>query len=108
MIVPAATAPGNPGENTLLPDADREIENLGLKPKEIALDGGFGHLKSDAQVAGIEPERVFVSGRREPGTPRTKWGSLSQAGFDGDLGTRTFRPGERRASADASTEEVPR
>lgn len=75
MIVPAATAPGNPGENTLLPDADREIENLGLKPKEIALDGGFGHLKSDAQVAGIEPERVFVSGRREPGTPRTKWGS---------------------------------
>ena len=32
---------------------------------------------------------------------------LSQAGFDGDLDTRTIRPGERRASADEPTEEVP-
>ena len=49
-----------------------EIEGLGLRPKEVALDGGFGHLKSDRQLAGLEPERVFVSGRRGPGSRRTK------------------------------------
>ena len=70
--MPAATAPGNPGENTLLPATVAEIEALGLGPKEIALDGGFGQLKSDQQLAGLEPQRVFVSGRRESGSRRTK------------------------------------
>ena len=72
LITPAASAPGNPGENTLLPDTVAQIEALGLAPKEFALDGGFGHLKSDSQLAAIEPERVFVSGRREPSSPRSK------------------------------------
>jgi IS5 family transposase len=72
LITPAATAPGNPGENTLLPETAAEIEALGLSPAEIALDGGFGHLKSDQQLAPIEPRRVFVSGRREPGSPHSK------------------------------------
>jgi IS5 family transposase len=72
LIVPAATAPGNPGENTLLPETVAEIEALGLRPRELALDGGFGHLKSDQQLASLEPERVFVSGRRESGSGRTK------------------------------------
>ncbi|MGH3993299.1 MAG: hypothetical protein ACRDSN_12670, partial [Pseudonocardiaceae bacterium] len=72
LIVPAASALGNPGENTLLPETVAEIEGLGLRPKEVALDGGFGHLKSDRQLACLEPERVFVSGRRESGSRRTK------------------------------------
>lgn len=72
LVLPAATAPGNPGENTLLPETATAIKKLGLKPKEIALDGGFGHLRSDEQLASLEPERVFVSGRREHGSPRTK------------------------------------
>ena len=72
LIVPAATAPGNPDENTLLPETVAEIEALGLRPRELALDGGFGHLKSDQQLASLEPERVFVSGRRESGSGRTK------------------------------------
>lgn len=72
LITPAPTAPGNPGENTLLAQTVAEIEALGLSPTEIALDGGFGHLKSDEQLAPIEPGRVFVSGRREPGSARTK------------------------------------
>ena len=72
LIVPAATAPGNPGENTLLPETVAEIEALGLRPKEIALDGGFGHLKSDQQLAALKPQRIFVAGRRESGSGRTK------------------------------------
>jgi len=72
LIVPAASAPGNPGENTLLPQTVAELERLGLSPREIALDGGFGHHRSDEQLASIKPQRVSVSGRREPGSARTK------------------------------------
>jgi IS5 family transposase len=72
LILPAATAPGNPGENTLLPDTVAEMRRLGLGPREVALDGGFGHLKSEEQLAPIEPGRVFVSGRREPASAKTR------------------------------------
>jgi transposase, IS5 family len=72
FVLPAASAPGNPGENTLLPDTVSELQALELRPKEVALDGGFGHRRSEEQLAGIEPERVFVSGRSEPGSKRTK------------------------------------
>lgn len=72
LIVPASSAPGNPGENTLLPGTVKEIEALGLKPREVALDGGFGHRKSEEQLAPIEPERVFVSGRQEPASAKAK------------------------------------
>jgi hypothetical protein len=41
LILPAATAPGNPQENVLLPDTVAELERLGLSPREVALDGGF-------------------------------------------------------------------
>lgn len=72
FVLPPASAPGNPGENTLLPDTVAELTELGLAPKEVALDGGFGHHRSAEQLAPIEPERVFVSGRQEPGSKRTK------------------------------------
>lgn len=72
LIVPASSAPGNPGENTLLPGTVKEIEALGLRPREIALDGGFGHLKSAQQLEPIEPARVFVSGRQEPASAKAK------------------------------------
>jgi IS5 family transposase len=72
LIVPAASAPGNPGENTLLPDTVTELDRLGLRPSEIALDGGFGHQISSDQLAELEPDRVFVSGRQEPGSKRTR------------------------------------
>src|SRR5207244_8507561 len=41
LILPAASAPGNPGENTLLPDTVAELARLQISPREIALDGGF-------------------------------------------------------------------
>jgi transposase, IS5 family len=72
LVLPAATAPGSPGENTLLPTTVAELERLGLRPREVALDGGFGHLKSEQQLAPIETGRVFVSGRQEPGSNRTR------------------------------------
>jgi hypothetical protein len=62
LILPAA-APGNPGENTLLPDTVAELKALGLRPGEVALDGGFGDQRSAQQLADVQPERLFVAGR---------------------------------------------
>jgi transposase, IS5 family len=72
LVLPTATAPGSPGENTLLPDTVQELERNGLRPREVALDGGFGHLRSEQQLATIGPERVFVAGRQEGGSKRTR------------------------------------
>jgi transposase, IS5 family len=72
LVLPAATAPGSPGENTLLPTTVAELERLGLRPREVALDGGFGHHKSEQQLAPLSPDRVFVTGRQEPGSTRTR------------------------------------
>jgi hypothetical protein len=41
-VLPAATAPGNPGENRLLVQTVAELDRLGLAPGKVALDGGFG------------------------------------------------------------------
>ena len=72
FVLPAASGAGNLGENTLLPETVTELQGLGLRPREVVLDGGFGHLRSEEQLAPIEPDRVFVSGRQEPGSTRTK------------------------------------
>ncbi len=40
LIVPAASAIENPGEDTLLPDTLAELRRLGITVREVALDGG--------------------------------------------------------------------
>ena len=40
-VLPAASASGNPGENRLLPQTAAELVRLGLRPREVALDGGW-------------------------------------------------------------------
>jgi IS5 family transposase len=72
FVLPPASGAGNLGENELLPQTAAELKGLGLAPREVALDGGFGHRRSEEQLAAIEPQRVFVSGRQEPGSKRTK------------------------------------
>ncbi len=72
FILPASSGAGNPGENTLLPATAAELQGLGLRPREVVLDGGFGHRRSTEQLAEVAADRVFVSGRQEPGSARTK------------------------------------
>lgn len=72
LVLPPASAPGNPAENTLLPDTVAELKALGMRPKEVALDGGFAHRRSTEQLSELGPERIFISGRSEPGSKRTK------------------------------------
>ena len=72
FILPAATILGNPHENTLLPTTTSELTRLGLRPREVALDGGFQTRATDEALEGLEPERVFIAGRQQPGSRRTQ------------------------------------
>jgi transposase, IS5 family len=72
LILPAATAPGNPTENALLPDTVEELRRLGISPREVALDGGFQPGPTNSALSELQPERLFISGRQEPGSKRTR------------------------------------
>jgi transposase, IS5 family len=72
FILPAATILGNPQENTLLPITTGELTRLGLRPREVALDGGFQTRATDEALEGLTPERVFIAGRQQPGSRRTQ------------------------------------
>ena len=72
LILPAASLPGNPGENTLLPQTISELKQLGLSPREVALDGGFTLAQTTDALEDLAPERVFIAGRQQPGSRRTQ------------------------------------
>jgi transposase, IS5 family len=74
LILPPASAIGNPAEDTLLPDTIAQLTKLGISPKEIALDGGFnvGPTRETLEDHGLQPDRVFISGRQQPGSARTQ------------------------------------
>src|SRR4029453_13927965 len=71
-LLPAASAPGNPGENRLLAQTMAELDRLGLRPREVALDGGFVPGPTTQSLAALAPARTFISGRAEPGSRRTR------------------------------------
>jgi IS5 family transposase len=70
FILPAATRPGNPVENTMLPDTITELDRLGITPREMVCDGGFQVGPTRDTVP--EQTSVFISGRHEPGSRRTR------------------------------------
>ncbi len=70
--MPAACLPGNAHEDTLLPQTAAELTRLGLKVREVALDGGFTLAASTDSLSELAPERVFISGRQQPGSRRTQ------------------------------------
>jgi IS5 family transposase len=71
-VLPAATAPGTPGENRLLEQTTAELDRLGLAPGEVALDGGFVPGPTAQTLARLAPKRTFIAGRAEPGSRRTR------------------------------------
>jgi IS5 family transposase len=71
-LLPAATAPGNPTENQLLAQTAAELDHLGLTPREVAVDGGFVPGPTAQALAALAPTRLFVAGRIEPRSRRTR------------------------------------
>ena len=69
LIVPAATVIGSPNEPDLLPATAAELDRLNLKPRELALDGGFFPSGVAEDLPG--PKRVLIAGRQSAGSRRT-------------------------------------
>ena len=72
LILPPQSKPGNPAENALLPATVAELERLGLSPREVAVDGGFHTSPTSEALSGLALERLFISGRQQPGSKHTQ------------------------------------
>jgi transposase, IS5 family len=72
LILPAASRIGNPGEDRLLPGTIAELKRLGISPREIALDAGFNVGPTREALEDLQPDRVFIAGRQQPGSKRTQ------------------------------------
>jgi IS5 family transposase len=98
FILPPATAPGNPGENELLPRTVWELQRLGLRPKEVALDGGFQTKATTEALAPLASKRSFIAGRASPGSRRTQRRlARYRAGCEGRISHPKRRHGLRRS-----------
>jgi IS5 family transposase len=96
--LPAATEPGNPGENTLLPQTVTELKRLGLTPSEVALDGGFQTGPTTDALEPLAPKRTFIAGRQQPGSKRTRRRlARYRTGSEGRISHLTRRHGLRRS-----------
>jgi IS5 family transposase len=98
FILPPATAPGNPGENDLLPQTVAELERLALSPREVALDGGFQTMPSEETLAPLAPERISIAGRASPDSRRTQRRlARYRTGCEGRISHLKRRHGLRRS-----------
>jgi transposase, IS5 family len=72
LILPVSTQLGNPAEDTLLPGTVDELQGLGIRVQEVALDGGFNVGPTNGALEDLQPKNVFIAGRQEPGSKRTQ------------------------------------
>ena len=69
LILPASTGIGSLNESQLLPATGQRLHELNLRPREIALDGGFHPGPVRAHLP--EPDRLFISGHHAPHARKT-------------------------------------
>jgi transposase, IS5 family len=96
LIVPAATQIGSPNEPDLLPATAAELDRLDLKPRELALDGGFFPDGVARDLPG--PQRVLIAGRQSAGSRRTNRRLAKfRVGIEGRISHLKRRYGLRRS-----------
>jgi IS5 family transposase len=96
LIVPVASEIGSPNEPDLLPRTAGELERLNLKPRELALDGGFFPIGVAEDLPGAH--RVFISGRQSAGSKRTNRRlARFRVGIEGRISHLKRRYGLRRS-----------
>jgi IS5 family transposase len=96
LIVPVASEIGSPNEPDLLPATAAELDRLQLRPRELALDGGFYPDGVAVDLPG--PERVFISGRQSAGSRRTdRRLARFRVGIEGRISHLKRRYGLRRS-----------
>ena len=71
FILAPSSQVGNPGEETLLPATAAELTKLGIKLREVMVDGGFKQAATNTALEGLADE-VHIAGRQENGSRRTR------------------------------------
>ena len=95
LILPAASRTGSPNESELLPTTVAELGRVGIKPKEVAVDGGF---PVDVVNQAFPDANVFVAGRQHPPSRRSKKRLASyRAGAEGRISHVKRSYGMRRS-----------
>jgi IS5 family transposase len=69
LILPASTGVGSPNEHELLARTGERLDTLGLRPRELALDGGFAPGPVEQHLP--PPDRTFIAGRQSAGSKKT-------------------------------------
>jgi IS5 family transposase len=64
-----STKIGSPNEHELLAQTGGRLDALGLRPRELALDGGFQPGPVEQHLP--PPDRAFIAGRRSAGSRKT-------------------------------------
>jgi transposase, IS5 family len=96
LIVPVASQIGSPNEPDLLPSTAAELDRLNLRPREVALDGGF--FPDGVAQALPNPQRVFIAGRQSAGSRRTdRRLARFRVGIEGRISHLKRRYGLRRS-----------
>jgi IS5 family transposase len=96
VIVPVASQIGSPNEPDLLPSTAAELDRLNLRPREVALDGGF--FPDGVAQALPNPQRVFIAGRQSAGSRRTdRRLARFRVGIEGRISHLKRRYGLRRS-----------
>jgi IS5 family transposase len=98
FILPAAHAPGNPAENTLLPQTAGELQRAGMRPREIVADGGFLPGPSKDALSDLGEDGIHLAHQHEPGSCRTrKRRARYRTGIEGRISHLKRRYGLRRS-----------
>jgi IS5 family transposase len=98
FILPAAHAPGNPAENTLLPQTAGELQQAGMRPREIVADGGFLPGPSKDAFPDLDEDCIHLAHQHEPGSRRTrKRRARYRTGIEGRISHLKRRYGLRRS-----------
>jgi IS5 family transposase len=69
LILPASTQIGSPNESNLLPQTGERLLELGLRPRELALDGGFQPGPVSEHLP--ECDRLLIAGKYASGSRKT-------------------------------------
>jgi len=70
FLLPPASRIGSPNETELLATTATELDRLGIRPREVALDGGFEPTTTNPVLPAQSD--VFIAGRQQTGSRRTK------------------------------------
>ena len=79
LILPVSTGIGSLNESQLLPATGQRLRELQLRPREIALDGGFGPARSASTCPSPSGCSSAATTPRTPARPTAAWPSSASA-----------------------------